>query len=478
VKITPVTSGSQTLTVRTFTAAGAVSAPANYTFEVAPLPPPDAPGVFSTDYPADGQPHGNAGQEGGFTFRPNGTTAVSGFRWKLDEGTTTDVPGTGDVGVRITPPTGGTHTLVVWAIGSAGSASAPAAHTFLVAGAAPTPATPLVSSTDYPADGQLHGSLGQAGTFTLRSQGAVAADAVRYQLDTDAAPTEVPAGTGTATVSLTPVRSGQRTLTVWAKVTSTGVLSAPAKYTFAVGAPSGPRDYFYDAAGQLAGVTNNSGEAAAYRYDAAGNLEATDRYRTDTASIFALVPTRGPTGSTVEISGTGFATQPAGNQVSFDGIAAQVTAATATRLTVIVPAGTGGGAVKVTANGKTAAARAPFVVTKGVPAPAITGVSADRGNSGDTITITGTGFDPDATRDVVLFHQTAARVKQAGPTSLTVEVPAAVASGRISVRTPGGTATSWCRRAGSRSTSWSTAAGSNSASRWSSTSRPARKRSS
>ncbi len=442
VKITPVTAGPQTLTVRTFTAAGAVSAPANYTFEVAPLPPPDAPGVFSTDYPADGQPHGNAGQEGGFTFRPNGTTAVSGFRWKLDEGTTTDVPGTGDVTVRITPPTGGTHTLVVWAIGSAGSASAPAAYTFLVAGAAPTPATPLVSSTDYPADGQLHGSLGQAGTFTLRSQGAVAADAVRYQLDTDAAPTEVPAGTGTATVSLTPVRSGQRTLTVWAKVTSSGVLSAPAKYTFAVGAPAGPRDYFYDAAGQLAGVTNNSGEAAAYRYDAAGNLEATDRYRTDTASIFALVPARGPTGSTVEISGTGFATQPTGNQVSFDGIAAQVTAATATRLTVIVPAGTGGGAVKVAANGKTVAARAPFVVTKGVPAPTITGVSADRGNSGDTITITGTGFDSNATRDVVLFHQTAARVKQAGPTSLTVEVPAAVASGRISVRTPGGTATS------------------------------------
>ncbi|MFD9961637.1 DNRLRE domain-containing protein [Amycolatopsis sp. NPDC058986] len=442
VKITPTTAGPQTLTVRTFTGAGAVSAPTDYRFEVAPLAPPDAPAVSSVDYPADGQPHGDAGREGVFTFRANGTTPISGYRWKLDDGATSDVPGTGDVQARITPPTGGTHTLVVWAIGSAGSASAPTTYTFVVAGAAPTPDVPLVSSADYPADGQPHGSLGQAGTFTLRSQGAVAADVLRYQLDTDAAATEVPAGTGTATISLTPVRSGQRTLTVWAKVAASGVQSAPAKYVFVAGAPAGPRDYFYDAAGQLAGVTNNSGEAAAYRYDAAGNLEATDRYRTDTASIFAMVPARGPIGSTVEISGTGFAAQPADNKVTFDGIAAQVTAATVNRLTVAVPAGTGAGAVKVTANGKTAAARTPFVVSRGVPAPTVTGVSTDRANSGDTVTITGTGFDPDPARNVVLFHQTTARVKQAGTTSLTVEVPAAASSGRITVRTPGGAATS------------------------------------
>lgn len=441
VKITPATAGTQTLTVRTFTSAGAVSAPTNYVFEVAQLPAPDAPTVSSVDYPADGQPHGDAGREGTFLFRPNGTTAVSGYRWKLDDGVTTDAPGSGDVSVKITPPTGGTHNLVVWALGSSGNASAPTTYTFVVAGAAPTPSTPLVSSTDYPADGQLHGSLGQQGAFTLRAQGSVAADAFRYQLDTDAAPTEVPAGTGTATINLTPVRSGQRTLTVWAKISSSGVLSTPAKYVFAVGAPAGPRDYFYDAAGQLVGVTNNSGEAAAYRYDAAGNLEATDRYRIDVASIFALVPQRGPIGSTVEISGTGFSTQPADNRVTFDGVTAQVTAASANRLTAVVPAGTSAGAVKVVTGGKTADSRSPFVVTRGIPAPVITNVSTGRANSGDTVTITGTGFDPDPVRNVVLFHQTTARVKQATSTSLVVEVPAAASSGRISVRTPGGTAT-------------------------------------
>ncbi|WP_020608208.1 DNRLRE domain-containing protein [Actinokineospora enzanensis] len=441
VKITPTRAGPQTLAVRTYTAAGLVSSPTNYVFEVAGGQGPDAPQVSSVDYPADGQAHGNAGQEGAFTLRPNGSTAVSGFRWKLDEGTTTDVPGSGETVVRITPPTGGTHTLTVWALGLGGDASAPVTYTFLVAGPTPTPSTPLVSAVDYPADGQPHGSLGQAGTFTLRTQGSVAADVFRYQLDTDAAPAEAPAGTGTAAITLTPVRSGQRTLTVWAK-TAAGVLSAPAKYTFVVGAPAGPRDYFYDAAGQLVGVTNNSGEAAAYRYDAAGNLEATDRYRTDTASIFALVPARGPVGGTVEIGGTGFAGTPAGNAVTFDGVAAQVTAASANRLTVVVPAGTGPGAVKVVAGGKTATSRVPFVVTQGTPAPTFGSVSTDRADPGDTVTITGTGFDTDPTHNVVLFHQTVARVLRAGPTSLTVEVPAGSASGRVSVRTAGGTATS------------------------------------
>ncbi|MFC4853959.1 DNRLRE domain-containing protein [Actinophytocola glycyrrhizae] len=438
VRITPTTSGTQTLSLRTFTSAGLVSAVTTYVFEVAEATPPDAPTVSSVDYPADGQPHGGAGQAGMFTLRPNGTTPVSGYRWRLNNGQATDVPGTGETQVSITPPTGGTHTVVVWAIGSTGAASPPVTYTFLVGGPAPTPDAPLVSSTDYPADGKLHGSVGEGGEFTLRTQGPVAADAFRYQLDTDAAPTEVPAGTGTATITLTPVRSGQLTLTVWAKATASGVLSAPVKYVFVVGAPAGPRDYFYDAAGQLVGVVNNAGEAAAYRYDAAGNLTRTDRYNAATASVFALVPARGPVGSTVEISGTGFDITAGNNQVTFDGIAAQVTAASANRLTVVVPADAGAGHVEVTANGRSATSPTPFSVTAATSAPTIAGLSADRANPGDRIVISGTGFDPDPIRNVVLVHQTTARVLQAGPRGLTVEVPAAANSGKITVRTPGG----------------------------------------
>ncbi|SHG80911.1 RHS repeat-associated core domain-containing protein [Streptoalloteichus hindustanus] len=444
-KITPTAAGPNTLTVRTVNAAGEESAPTTYEFKVAPAKPqpPAAPAVSSTAYPADGQPHGAPGQAGGFTFTPGSSTPVVGYRYQLNDGAAVTVAGTGEVTAQITPATSGTHTLTVTALGLGGTASAPTRHTFVVGGLpVPTPESPQVTSTDFPADGQPHGNVGQAGSVTVRTSGPVAADVITYQLDTDAAPREQQVADGKAVLSLTPVRSGQRTLTAWAKVSATGTVSPPTRYTFVVGAPGGPRDYFYDAAGQLAGVANNSGEAAAYRYDDSGNLERTDRLEPGSAAVFALVPTRGPVGTSVEISGTGFAAKPADNTVVFDGVAAQVTAATPNRLTVVVPQGTAAGNVRVTANGRTVDGPRPFVITRGVTAPKITSVSTDRGDRGDLVTITGTGFDPDAARDVVHFHQTTARVTKASETSLVVEVPEAAASGRITVRTPGGTATS------------------------------------
>ncbi|GAB2941669.1 hypothetical protein GCM10027280_32790 [Micromonospora polyrhachis] len=212
--------------------------------------------------------------------------------------------------------------------------------------------------------------------------------------------------------------------------------------SLAAPAPAGPRDYFYDAAGQLVGVADSATGAASYRYDDAGNLLETKRLAADALAVFALVPARGPVGTTVEISGTGFATTAADNTVTVDGIAAAVTTATANRLKVTVPAGVADGHFTVTANGKTAQSPRPFLVEAGTPVPTITAVSTDRGNKNDLVTITGTGFDLDKTRNVVMFHRTVAQVQSASTTSLTVRVPAAASSGRISVRTPGGMAQS------------------------------------
>ncbi|WP_147459222.1 RHS repeat-associated core domain-containing protein [Saccharothrix variisporea] len=444
-RIIPTLPGDKTLTVRSFTADGQESPATTYRFKVAPALPqvPQAPAVRSADYPADGQPHGAPGQAGTFTLAPGGRTAVVAYRYRVNDGPIRTVAGSGEVTVQATPSTSGTHTLTAWAVDSAGVASEPARHTFVVGGLpVPAPESPVVTSTDFPADGQPHGSVGQAGSVTVRTAGAVAPDVVVYQLDTDANPTEQAAGAGTVTLSVTPVRSGRRTLTVWAKVAATGALSAPTRHAFVVGAPSGPREFFYDAAGQLAGVANSSGESAAYRYDDSGNLERTERYDRDASAVFALVPEQGPVGASVEISGTGFGAQPADNAVVFDGIPAQVTAASPNRLTVVVPAGISDGHVRVTANGRTAAAHRPFVKARAVVAPSITAVSAARGDKGDRLTITGTGFDRDRARDVVHFHQTTARVLEASDTSLVVEVPDAAASGRVTVRTPGGEATS------------------------------------
>jgi uncharacterized protein (TIGR03437 family) len=215
----------------------------------------------------------------------------------------------------------------------------------------------------------------------------------------------------------------------------------PAASPVAAAAPAGPRDFFYDAAGQLV-ATGDGDEVAVNRYDDAGNLLRTERIPATQTTIFALVPARGPVGTKVEIQGTGFSASAGANEVTVDGVAAPVTAASTNRLTFEVPEGTSDGVVRVTVGDATATSPKPFALTPGAPAPAIASLSTDRGNRNDLVTIAGSGFDPVAGRNVVMFHRTVARVTEASTTSLTVRVPDAAASGRVTVRTPGGMATS------------------------------------
>ncbi|MFI5533239.1 RHS repeat-associated core domain-containing protein [Kitasatospora sp. NPDC051853] len=308
------------------------------------------------------------------------------------------------------------------------------------------PATPLVSSAEYPADDQPYGGIGRAGTFTFKPGGSEQIAKYRYQLDTEAQATEVPAApSGDTTVTLTPISAGRRTLTVRA-VDAVGNASTPAAYGFVVDAfASGdPHDLFYDAAGQLVGVSQPNGESARYEYDAAGNALSTKKYPSSQLSVLAAVPNQAPAGAKVEISGTAFASDPAANLVTFTGTAtpAQVVGADRNRLTVLVPAGATDGPVTVTVGTSSATGTERFRIGAARPAPTLSGVSPALGVPGTTVTISGSGFDPDPARDSVLFHRTLAKVVGATPTSLTVVVPGAVSSGRITVRTPGGTATS------------------------------------
>ncbi|GIJ10586.1 RHS repeat-associated core domain-containing protein [Micromonospora sp. NPDC049891] len=204
---------------------------------------------------------------------------------------------------------------------------------------------------------------------------------------------------------------------------------------------AGPLEHFYDAAGQLV-ATSDGTDAAVNRYDEAGNLLRTDRVPASRVTIFALVPARGPVGTRVEIQGTGFAPAAADNDVTVDGIPATVTTANANRLTIEIPAGVTDGVVRVATGGEAATSPTPFTLARGVTKPQITEVSTDHGNRNEIVTITGTGFDPVASRNVVQFHRTVARVEQASATSLRIRVPDAASAGRISVRTPGGVAVS------------------------------------
>jgi YD repeat-containing protein len=203
---------------------------------------------------------------------------------------------------------------------------------------------------------------------------------------------------------------------------------------------SGGVTYLYDASGRLVGVVDSSGATAVYTYDAVGNLLSIQRQNPGTVSILAFTPTTGAVGAPVTISGTGFSATPSQNALSFNGVAATVTASTPTQLTTTVPATATTGQLSVTSPNGSASSSQSFVVTSG--GPSITGFTPAAGVSGTTVTITGTNFDAAVLNDRTLVNASFAAVSAATTTSLTTTTPNSVGSGRLTVTTPLGTAIS------------------------------------
>lgn len=139
-------------------------------------------------------------------------------------------------------------------------------------------------------------------------------------------------------------------------------------------------------------------------------------------------PTSGIIGSTVTITGTGFNTSAANNIVKFNNKGANITAATATSLTVTVPSGALTDKITVTVSGQTATSANDFVVL-----PTITSFSPVVGAIGSTVTITGTGFSATAANNLVKFNSTAASIITATTTSISVVVPIGTTTGKITV---------------------------------------------
>jgi hypothetical protein len=82
-----------------------------------------------------------------------------------------------------------------------------------------------------------------------------------------------------------------------------------------------------------------------------------------------------------------------------------------------------------------------FTVTAGA-APTITGATPSIGTPGTVVTVSGTNFDPVPANDLLKFNLGTASVSSANATTLTAKVPSSGTSGRLTVRTPEGVATS------------------------------------
>jgi|GEM_PF-3399069 len=163
------------------------------------------------------------------------------------------------------------------------------------------------------------------------------------------------------------------------------------------------------------------------------------------ATITSFSPTSGAYGSTVTITGTNFSPTLANNAVYFTDtggsqyidVAATVTAATPTSLTVTVPAYAASGKIAVNTRGIPVTSAASFTVT--VPPPTISSFTPTIGPTGTVVTITGTNFDgATLANNVVTFNGFAATLNSATSTSIVAVVPSNATTGPIAVTVSSG----------------------------------------
>jgi RHS repeat-associated protein len=206
---------------------------------------------------------------------------------------------------------------------------------------------------------------------------------------------------------------------------------------------SGPPgvDYTYDENGRLLAATDPNGDTAVYHYDVVGNILSIGRHPSSDLSIVNFSPSRGTAGTAVTISGTGFASTPAANTVTFNGVAATVTSASPTRLVAQVPAGASSGDVAVSTGGTPVMGDSPFTKLGASPAPTIGSISPTVATTGSTLTISGTNFQPsDLTANRIAFNGSQSYATAGTGTSLTTTIPPTVTSGHVTVATADGTA--------------------------------------
>ena len=203
--------------------------------------------------------------------------------------------------------------------------------------------------------------------------------------------------------------------------------------------------YTYDKNGRLTTVADSaSGSSATYTYDPVGNIASVIRSGTAQLSVLGFSPISGPVGTTVTVTGTGFASVPEQNTVTTGGANASVVSGTPTQLIVTVPSGATTGPINVTNTNGSATSSASFTVTPagGIAGPTITSFTPAVVNVGATVTISGTGFSTDPTQDLVTINGFTALVESATASSISVTVPSDATSGPISVQTPSGQAVS------------------------------------
>jgi YD repeat-containing protein len=219
-------------------------------------------------------------------------------------------------------------------------------------------------------------------------------------------------------------------------------LPAVEKFTTVSSAYAADINYIYDELGRLRAVVDTNSDTAVYSYDAVGNLLSITRQASTLVTVIEFTPKSGAVGTAVTIFGTGFSATPSQNTVTFNGVTASVTSSTTTKIVTTVPVGATTGLIGVTSPGGSAASSSVFTVTSLTGAPTIIGFTPNIGTPATPVTVTGTNFQAGGINNNVKFNNTRANVSSSTSTSIATSVPTVAGSGRISVSTPFGSATS------------------------------------
>src|SRR5690606_8084498 len=119
-----------------------------------------------------------------------------------------------------------------------------------------------------------------------------------------------------------------------------------------------------------------------------------------------------------------------------------VTTATANELVATVPAAATTGPLSVTVGGNTAASATDFVVDESLQPPAIHAVSPLIGAVGTDITVTGESLNPLPNQTSVRLNLRSVIPSSVADTQIVFPIPANASSGKVTVNTPFGVATS------------------------------------
>jgi uncharacterized repeat protein (TIGR03803 family) len=335
----------------------------------------------------------------------------------------------------------GAYDVTVTAPGGTPSATHPAAFVVNAAGPTITGFTPTagpvnvkvtINGTGFTGVSSVKFN-GKAASFNVLSSTQLTAN-VSGGTTTGRITVMTPAGTGTSaadfTVAVPPTVTG---FTPGNGVPGTSVVITGTNFdtASAVAFDGFGATFTINSSTQLTATVPSSATTGKIKVtNAAGGAYSVSAFQVP-ATITSFSPASGVAGTIVTINGKTFNNASA---VTFNGAAATFTLNSSTKITATAPSGVTTGKIAVTTPGGTTASTTSFLV-----APKISSFTPAAGPINVKVTINGTAFTQVSS---VKFNGKAASFNVLSPTQLTANVSAGTTTGKITVTTAGGTATS------------------------------------